>query len=374
MEETLLQSEKLKSMGMMTSGVAHDFNNILAIISCNAQLLEMIYRDHKEMMDGLTIIRKATKDGAEIVNRMKKFTRTDKEISEFDTVDIKKILEHAIEFSRPKWMNIAKAKGITYDINLEDIKETPTVMGNSSELREVFINIINNALDVMSGGGRLSFRTWTEDRNVYISISDTGKGMSEDVKQKIFDPFFTTRRPEGSGLGMSVAYGIITGHGGKIGVESEEGKGTTFTLRFPVTNDTSQQTVSPEPSQGIKTKMLRILVIDDEEDICNILGNFFSRDGHDVKVVNSGAEALKILKTENFDLVLTDLVMPDLSGYDVIKALDGLDKRPKVGLITGWGDKIETKEGEELKVEFIIKKPFNFSELSRYINDIFSTG
>jgi CheY-like chemotaxis protein len=196
--------------------------------------------------------------------------------------------------------------------------------------------------------------------------------MSEEVKKKIFDPFFTTKRAEGSGLGMSVAYGIIKGHGGKIDVKSEEGKGTTFTMRFPVARKTTQQTVSPEPSQEIKTKMLRILVIDDEEDICKILYNFLSGDGHDVKVVNSGAEALKLLRRESFDLVLTDLVMPYVSGQYIVKALDTLVKRPKIGLITGWSDKIETINKEDLKVDFIIKKPFDFSELSRHISDAIS--
>ncbi len=400
MEETLLQSEKLKAMGMITSGIAHDFNNLLTIISGNAQLLDSRYKDHKEIMDRIHTIQKATKDGAEIVRRMRKFTKVASDIYEFESVNIKELLEQAIDFSKPRWMNIAKASGITYDIDLTGIKETPTVMGNSSELREVFINIINNALDVMSGGGRLSFCTWhrsgksppqggaysggsshqsllgrgtlTKDDTVFVSISDTGEGMSEEVKKKIFDPFFTTKRAEGSGLGMSVAYGIITGHGGKIDVKSEEGKGTTFTMRFPVARETTQQTVSPELSQEIKTKMLCILVIDDEEAICNILYDFLSGDGHDVKVVNSGAEALKLLRRESFNLVLTDLVMPYVSGQYIVKALDTLVKRPKIGLMTGWSDKIENINKKDLKVDFIIKKPFDFSELSRHINDVIS--
>jgi CheY-like chemotaxis protein len=352
------------------------------------------------VIDRIHTIQEATKDGAEIVRRMQKFTKVARDISEFESVNIKELLEQAIDFSKPRWMNIAKASGITYDIDLKGIKETPTVMGSSSELREVFINIINNALDVMSGGGRLSFCTWhrsgesppqggaysggsshqsllgrgtlTKDGTVFVSISDTGEGMPEEVRKKIFDPFFTTKRAEGSGLGMSVAYGIITGHGGKIDVKSEEGKGTTFTMRFPVARETTQQTVSPELSQEIKTKMFRILVVDDEEHICNILYDFLSGEGHDVKAVNSGAEALKLLRRESFNLVLTDLVMPYVSGQYIVKALDTLVKRPKIGLMTGWSDKIENINKKDLKVDFIIKKPFDFSELSRHINDAIS--
>lgn len=371
-EETLLQSEKLKSMGMMASGVAHDFNNLLAIISGNTQLLEMRYKDHKGLMDLLRTINSATKDGADIVRRMAKFTKVEMDISEFVPVDIEEMIKQAIDFSKPRWMNMARAGGINYDIDLEGIKKIPVVMGNPVELREVFINLINNALDVMAAGGRISFRTWVENHTVFVSVTDIGAGMSEEVRKRIFDPFFTTKRAKGSGLGMSVAYGIITGHGGKISVESEEGKGTTFTLTFPVAGETAQQTILPQPSREIAHK-LRILVVDDEKPICNLLEIFFSGDGHDVKSVTSGSEAIELLKNEEYDLVLTDLVMPDLSGLDVINAVDELEKRPCLGLITGWSGKIDTKEREELKADFILKKPFDFAKLKNHINDVIDT-
>ncbi len=372
MEETLLQSEKLKAMGMITSGIAHDFNNILTIISGNAQLLDSRYKDHKEMMDSIHTIQKATKDGAEIVHRMRKFTKVERDRSKFISVDIKEILEQAIEFSRPRWMNMAKARGITYDMDKKGLVKVPTVLGSPSELREVFVNMINNAMDAMAGGGCITFRTWSKDNTAFVSISDTGEGMAEEVRERIFDPFFTTKRAEGSGLGMSVAYGVITGHGGKIEVESAAGKGATFTLSIPITRETPQQAVSPEPPRKIKTDKLRILVVDDEEKICSMLNKYFSRDGHDVKSVNNGTEAIKLLKNEEFGLVLCDLVMPDMSGHDVVKVIDELDKRPRVGLITGWDEKIETINKKDLKVDFTIKKPFDFSELSRCINDAIS--
>ena len=373
-ERKLLQTEKLKAMGMMTSGVAHDFNNILAVISGNAQLMEEEYGDHKEMMDELHIIRRAVSDGAEIVRRMRKFTKVERDTSEFMSVDIKEILEQAIEFSRPRWMNIARAGEITYDIDKAGLKEVQTVLGSPSELREVFVNIINNALDAMTGGGCITFRTLSKDDTVFVSISDTGEGMTEEVRKRVFDPFFTTKRAERSGLGMSVAYSIITGHGGKIEVESEAGKGTTFTMSIPITREAPQQAVSPEPPWKIKAKKLRILAIDDEEEICSVLNKYFSRDGHDIKSVNNGTEAIKLLKNEEFGLVLCDLVLPDMSGHDVVKVINELDKRPKVGLITGWDEKIETKSREELKVDFIIRKPFDFSKLANHINEALNAG
>ena len=370
-EETLLQTEKLKAMGMMTSGVAHDFNNILAIISGHTQLLEGSYKDDKKLTDVIRTIYKASKDGAGIVRRMRQFTKMERDISGFEPVDIKGILKDAINFLKPRWMNIAIASGKPFDMDMDGIKEIPSILGNPSELRETFINIINNAMDAMSEGGRLSFRTWSGKDTAFVSIADTGEGMPEEVKKRIFDPFFTTKRAEGSGLGMSEVYGIVTGHGGKIDVSSELGKGTTFTLKFPIATETIQEKILPEPDRKITTKKLRILVIDDEKDICNILSILFSRDGHDVKAVASGKEGIDLIKSEEFDLVLSDLVMSGLSGHDVIKALNKLDKRPKVGLITGWKEEIENKNKEELNVNFIIRKPFDLSDLTKQINDLF---
>ncbi|MGR3301700.1 MAG: response regulator [Candidatus Scalindua sp.] len=371
MEAVLLQTEKLKALGVITSGVAHDFNNILAIISGNIQLLQESFSDDKESADRLSIIRKAAGDGAEIVRRMRKFMVLEKDVSGFIPVNIKDVIEQSVDFTMPRWKNMARAGGIKYDIDMKGVNEVLTISGNPSELREVLINIINNALDAMPEGGTILFCTWSNDKNVYVSISDTGAGMTEEVKKKIFDPFFTTKRAKGSGLGMSVSYGIIKSQGGNIEVESEDGSGSMFTLTFPIDRETRQSKVSPEQTHEIKLDKLRILVIDDEEEICSILERFFTKDGHKVKSFMSCAEALKILKSEEFDLVLCDLVMPDLTGHDVIEFLDKLDKKPKIGLITGWDEKIESKEKGELKVDFITKKPFNLSELTKQINELF---
>ncbi|MGR3303142.1 MAG: PAS domain S-box protein [Candidatus Scalindua sp.] len=369
MEEVLLQSEKLKSIGTITSGVAHEFNNILAIISGNAQLLEESRKDDEELANALRIIKRATNDGAEISKRMLKFTKTAKDTAGFVTFDINELINQAIDFIRPRWKNMAQVKGINYHMDTEGMKRVPSILCNPTELREVFVNIINNALDAMPDDGRITFRTWSEEDTVFISISDTGEGMSEDVIKKIFDPFFTTKGVVGTGLGMSTAYGIVTGHDGKIEVESKVGRGSIFTLQFPTAVKTVSPMISPEPEQDTKSKSLRILVVDDEEAICNILDKFLSKKGHMVRIVGNGRKAIILTKATDFDLVLCDLAMPDVFGYDVIKALNKLEKRPKIGIITGWDEKLKPIDDEGLKVDFIIKKPFDLSELSRHIND-----
>lgn len=376
MEEVVLQSEKLKSLGIITAGIAHNFNNILAIISGNIQLLgdQERYKNDNELTNMIDTVSRAADDGAEIVKRMGKFALTEKDHSAFLPTDIKQLVEEAIQFTKPSWLNIAGARGINYNLDRTGIKKVPSILGNPSELREVLINIINNALDVMHEGGTLLFCTWSNEEVVYLSISDTGRGMSEEVKNKIFDPFFTTKRAKGSGLGMSVAYGIVTGHGGHIEVESESGKGTTFTLRFPITKKVVQETVLSEHGEMVMTKKLRILVIDDEDDICDILDNFLTKDGHGVKSTTNSTDVVKLIKSDEFDLVLCDLVMPDVSGHEIIKELNELENRPKIGLITGWGDEnVENKKNKELYIDFVLKKPFDFKTLSWHINNLFTT-
>ncbi len=369
MESKLLQSEKLKAMGVMTSGISHEFNNILAIIKGYALLLEGKYRDHEEVNDKLTVILKSANDGAEIVSRMLEFTRLEPDKTEFFPVDVKELLQQVIDFSMPRWKTISQAKGITYRIDKKGVEEVPKVLGNDTELREVMLNIINNSLDAMPEGGCLSFRTWNRNDDLFFSISDTGEGMYEDVRKNIFDPFLTTKLPDGTGLGMSVSYGIIKRHGGNIEVESEIGKGTTITIQLPVSKNEHYFDADFTQSHGIQRRNLHILVVDDEKAVCDFLSEFLSQEGQSVKSVCSGREAMKLLKNESFDLLLCDLVMPEISGREIVKLLDTLDKRPKVGLITGWSEEIVTAE-EELHVDFLIKKPFDFSLLSKHINEV----
>jgi PAS domain S-box-containing protein len=369
MEEALFQSEKLKSIGTITAGISHEFNNLLAIISGNVQLLEETYKDHEELMPVLRTIKEASDDGAEISSKMLGFTKTSQDTKKFVSFDISELIIQSLDFTKPRWSNEAQARGINYQIDKEGLKRISSIMCNPTEIREVFINIINNALDAMPEGGLLSFSTWSIGDTVFVGISDTGEGMSEDVKKSIFDPFFTTKSPVGTGLGMSMTYGIMTRHGGKIEVESGIGKGSIFTLQFPATVKAVSPIAIPEPEQETNGKNLRILVVDDEVAMCDILDKVFSGDGHKVKTADNGADAIELLKREEFDLTICDLAMPDVCGYDVIKALNGLEKRPKIGIITGWGENLRPIE-ENIKVDFIIKKPFNLSELRRQIIDL----
>jgi CheY-like chemotaxis protein len=171
---------------------------------------------------------------------------------------------------------------------------------------------------------------------------------------------------------MSISYGIIKRHGGEIDVESEVGRGTTITIRLPINKNNNDFVTIFEQMHTLEVTNLRIMVVDDEQAVCEFLSEFLSQEGQNVKSVYGGKEAIKLLKSESFDLVLCDLVMPEIGGREVIKMLDTLNKRPKVGLITGWSEELETFSKEDWKVDFIVKKPFHFSELSKQINNVFS--
>ncbi|MBT3880631.1 MAG: response regulator [Candidatus Scalindua sp.] len=371
MEEALSQSEKLKSLGIITAGISHEFNNILAVIMGNAELLDGV-KDDEELEKRLDTIIKASGDGVKIVSRMLTFAKSGESTANYRLNDINYLIKQAIDFTMPRWKNMAQSKGINYHVATEEIKETSKVLCNPTELREVFINIINNALDAMPDGGSLSFSTRSNKDTVFISISDTGKGMPEEVKKKIFDPFFTTRRPQGTGLGMSCVYSIMKSHGGKIEVESEVGKGTTFNLNIPIRKDATQRiAVSSGPDREVITRKLRILVVDDNQDMCVVVDNLLARGGHTVKTFNNGADAIELAREKEFDLVLCDLAMSGTSGYDVVKELNKLARRPKIGVITGWSEKLKLFDDADVQVDFILKKPFKNAELIKHINGLF---
>ena len=371
-EDILLRSEKLKSMGMITSGIAHEFNNILAIVKGFATQIKKKCGNDEKLEKRVDTIIKATNDGVEIVRRMREYTNLELDNANFVPTDMRLLIKQSIGFTMPRWQNIANANGIHYKIDTDGFSKELCIMCNQSELREVLVNIINNALDAMPGGGSLSFHTWAEEKTLFVTISDTGMGMGETVQRNVFDPFFTTKIGVGTGLGMSTAYGIVVRHGGEIEVESEEGKGSRFTIRLPLSNEIAKPEATFEQEQELKAEGLRMLIVDDEQEICDLLSEYFLEDGHNVKIVNTGDMAIKLLETESFDLVLSDLVMPEVTGYDIIETIGTLEKKPKVGIITGWEDAYKTEKGETLKADFIVRKPINFSELTRCINNVLS--
>ncbi len=278
MEHQLLQSEKLRSLGELAGGVAHDFNNVLAAILGRAQLMRKLLdfqeegrerrKSVNEIKKDLETIEKAAIDGAETVRRIQEFSRKREDDKYIGITDLKNVIEGAVEFTKVRWKNDAEAKGIKYRVTTE-ISSLSYIKGSTSELREVFINLINNALDAMPGGGDLDITAYVDEPHVVVKVRDTGIGITQAAIDRIFDPFFTTKGLKSTGLGMSVSYGIINRHKGTISVGSTEGKGTTFTIRLPL-GEKRKKRESSQPAVET-SKKVSILIAEDEKGVRELL-------------------------------------------------------------------------------------------------------
>lgn len=361
-EEQLIQSEKLRVMGQMASGVAHDFNNILSIILGNTELLAMQVEilNPKQIKKQLKVIERAALDAAETVRRIQEFTRIRAD-KEYFKVDINEIVEELKAMSKPRWKDQAQGKGINIEFITLLKKDLPHIMGNPSELREVLTNMIFNSIDAMPEGGKILIETKSVDKEVHILVTDTGIGISKELRRRIFDPFFTTKGVVSDGLGLSIAFSIISRHGGRVEVESEEGKGTTFTIILPVSFEIKKDEKKSIQTREVKTA--NILVIDDEEMVRDILGSLLIHGGHNVYKASSGKEGLDIFDKEAIDLVFTDLGMPGMSGWEVAKSIKAKDPRIPVSLITGWGIQIDDEKMKESGADLILNKPFKINQV-----------
>jgi PAS domain S-box-containing protein len=226
--ERAAQADKLRALGQLASGVAHDFNNALAAILGRAQLLRREARD-PETIRSLDVIQTAAEDAASTVRRIRAFARQSPG-EEAARVGLRGLIHDAIEITRTRWEK--DSRGFRHDVRLEAECEVYTT-GSASELREVFVNLIVNAVDAMPEGGRLSISCWRAGGSLELRFADEGVGMAEEVRERIFEPFYTTKGVNGTGLGLFVSYGIIERHGGSIRVESEPGRGTTFIIALP---------------------------------------------------------------------------------------------------------------------------------------------
>jgi GAF domain-containing protein/DNA-binding response OmpR family regulator len=361
-QQQIIQSERLRALGEMAGGVAHDFNNTLTIILGRARLLLSATQD-PELRRKLQVIEKAALDGAQTVRRIQEFTRM-RRARPFQALDLNRVIEEVVEVTRARWKDEAQAGGISYDVRVETTP-VPPVIGDSSELREALTNILFNALDAMPKGGRVTFQTGVQGEYVSCIVTDTGVGMPQEVRQRIFEPFFTTKGEKGTGLGLSVVYGIITRHGGQIEVQSHVGRGSVFTIRLPVARqipEAPEAAPSPQPHRNAS-----ILIIDDEEEVRKVLGDLLASRGHAVAACANGESGLARVQEEPFDLVITDLAMPGLTGWQVASLVKLRDPAMPVALVTGFGDRIDPAEARAKGVDFVVTKPFKLEDITAVV-------
>lgn len=369
-QDQLLQSEKLRAVGEIASGVAHDFNNTLGIILGNIQLLLRTVDDPK-MRTRLQAVEQAALDGAETIRRIQEFTRIQPDEA-VAPVDLSSLATTVVDVMKPSWLNTMQAKGCCIDVHF-DLADDSLATGIAPEIREVLANVVLNAVQAMPGGGTLRISTGRDDSSAWIRIADTGVGMADEVRSRVFDPFFTTKGVEGTGLGMSVAYGIVKRHRGRIAIESEVGQGTTVTISLPAASGGVQAQDAEQPSAAEPVAPARILVVDDEEMFAQVFVDMLSEYGHVVCTANSGADAIKQFQVSSFDLVFTDLGMPEMSGWQVAKGIKDINSAVPVVLLTGWGAKVDEDQLAQSQVDMVLSKPVRMEELSGVISTALSS-
>jgi len=362
-QDYMVQSEKLRALGEMAGGVAHDFNNILAIILGRAQLA-LEYEEGDKMIKSVRVIEQTALDAAKTVRRLQDFAGV-RASRAFEVVNLNQLVEGALEMVESRRLELKETGDVTIEIGTE-LNEVGAVAGDAAELREALVNIIFNAMDAMPEGGKVTVKSEQENGLVVLSVSDTGMGIPEEIKGKLFDPFFTTRAPAGSGLGLSVTYGIVTRHGGSIEVESTQGKGATFYIRLPLADGVAARSRPERKPPTIKHAT--ILLADDDPEVSKILGLMLQQMGHRVTVVTSGKEALSAFEKGDYGLVITDLGMPDISGLDVARVVKEMKPETPVMLITGWGVQLDPEELPE--IDGVIEKPFSRDALLAQIAEL----
>jgi PAS domain S-box-containing protein len=356
----LLHTERLRILGQMASGVAHDLNNTLAHVLGNLQLL-LDSISHPGQRALLERVQQAAIDGAETVRRLHSFTRS--RDTQAELIDLSAVVTEVAELTRPSWEAATQQHGVPVALVVET-QPVPPVLGNAAELREVLVNLVQNALDALPTGGTVWLRTTARESEVCVIVTDNGVGMPPRVRHRIFDPFFTTKGQKGSGLGLSIAYTIIARHKGDIAVESEEGQGTTFTVRLPVAAEPADRpllTAAPAttvPKGDRSRRHGRVLTVDDERDLAVMLARMLQGDGHDVRVCTRGAEALDLLDREAFDVLLTDVSMPDMDGWEVARQAKERHPDLSVAVVTGWGPQYEGMDMAAKGIDYVLSKPF----------------
>ncbi len=376
-QRAAMQQERLRALGEMASGIAHDINNAISPIPLYLRLIESKAQLAPGVKTYLGTIKIAIKDVEETVRRMRQFYRVRQE-EDFIPVDVNRAARQAIELTRPRWRDLPQEKGITIDLHPDFQADLPAVMGDQAEIRQAVTNLIFNAVDAMPEGGTLTVRTrkgTDPSDGAILEVIDTGIGMDDEQQARAFEPFFSTKGERGSGLGLATVYGTMQRHGGRADVKSAPGEGTTIRLLFPsrpvVPADKADATQTPVP-------VLRILCIDDEPLLRKALQEVLENEGHNVTLADGGASGLDAFRTAHqsgtpFDVVITDLGMPDLDGRRVAEEIKEIASQTPVIMLTGWGYRMQVEDSMPSGVDLMLSKPPMIDKLTQALAQV-TTG
>ncbi len=360
-QEQIIKQERLRALGMMAGGIAHDFNNALTMMLGYGELLHPWLDTHGTPREVayLEHMVSAARDATHVVSRLREFYRPAENNEIRVPVDLNHVVSQVVSLTSPKWKGKSQADGVQIEV-ITELGQIPLVAGHAAELREVLTNLIFNAVDAMPSGGTISITTQEMHDGVAISVSDTGIGMTEQERERCLEPFFTTKGEHGTGLGLSVVYGIIQRHGGKIEIASEKGVGTTFAIHFPAT---TMEAVVTTPEITPIERSLRVMVVDDQEVICELICEYLHCDGHTTASVYRGDEAFTLFSSDKFDLVITDQSMPGMNGVQLAGVIKEVSPGTPVILLTGFGDEMLASGGLPAGIDLVLSKPVTQADL-----------
>jgi len=360
--ENQTAKHRMETLGRMTMGIAHDFNNLLAGILGHIELIRSQSSVDPGLAEHLDTIERAAGDGSALVNKIQRYIRQETQAS-FEAIDLTGLIQDCVTLTKPYWYNEPRRQGIAIDLQYSPV-ELPLILGSPSELRDVFVNLILNAVQALPQGGGIRIDCAREGKTVRITVSDDGVGMSEHVRERIFEPLFTTKGGRGSGMGLTVASGVVHEHDGTIHVQSELGRGTTFTLTFPASS--TRASTAPVLDGERAGRPASVLVVDDEEMVRSVIDRLLTLRGHTVCAVGSALKALDELAKRPFDVVISDQGMPEMSGRELAHKIRGLYPELPVILLTGDTDLTV----DPADIAGVVTKPFQLSDLEGAIQRV----
>jgi signal transduction histidine kinase/ActR/RegA family two-component response regulator len=372
-QHTVMQQERLRALGQMASGIAHDINNAISPVSLYTEsLLEREPNLSERTRNYLTTIQRAIEDVARTVARMREFYRERDAQLTLERVELNRAVQQVVELTKPRWSDLPQERGAMVDLQTYLADSLPEIMGAEHEIRDALTNLIFNAVDAMPSGGTLAVRTRRAtvadgETRVLIEVTDTGVGMDEDTRRRCLEPFYTTKGERGTGLGLAMVYGMVQRHSAELEIDSEPGKGTTVRLNFPAV--TSSIVSQPKTkSVAVVKRQLRILLVDDDPLLIKSLQDTLQEDGHLVTATHGGHEGIEAFaaaakRGECFDIVVTDLGMPHIDGRKVATSVKGVSPTTPVVLLTGWGQRLIATNDAPAHVDKVLAKPPRLHEL-----------
>jgi signal transduction histidine kinase/ActR/RegA family two-component response regulator len=367
-QQTVMQQERLRALGQIASGIAHDINNALSPAALYTQ--SMLKHDSAlsaQSREQLAIIQRAIEDVSLTVQRMRAFYMPSGAELTLTPIDMNAILTQVIDLTRARWSNIPQERGIVISVKSDLAPGLPKILGAENEMRDALTNLMLNAVDSMPDGGAISVRTRLDprDHEVIVEVEDTGVGMSETTRSRCLEPFFTTKGERGTGLGLAMVFGMVQRHGGELEIDSELGRGTTMRLTFP---SAPTETRMGELTQASTPQPMRLLLIDDDPLLLRSLRDALELDGHQVVTAEGGQAGIDTFAAETragmkFDAVITDLGMPYVDGRKVATRIRQLGGQVPIIMLTGWGHRMISTDDKPEHVDRVLSKPPKMAEL-----------